>query len=137
MRTRPVIDCSKDKHITKQSFKRECDINNIMARYRKTGVLDQDAINQRHAAFADISEIGDYQDCKNRILEAKKAFGDLPALVRNKFANDPAQLLDFVRDENNREEAIELGLIPKPEPPPGPEQETTSPLTAPEAPPEA
>ena len=42
-------------------------------------------------------------------------FDNLPSDVRNRFNNNPAQLLDFVADPENKEEAIELGLLPKPE----------------------
>ncbi len=111
----PGIDCSKDKIRTKQSFKKETDINTIMARYVKTGSIAPEALAQRQAVFADVSEIGDFQECQERIASAQSAFMTLTPEIRARFENDPAQLLDFVADGENREEAIELGIIPKPE----------------------
>ena len=35
--------------------------------------------------------------------------------VRKRYNNDPAELLEFVMDEKNREEAVFLGLIEKPQ----------------------
>jgi len=112
-----TIDCSKDKGRTKQSFKKECDINHIMSRYRKTGLISPLLLNQRQAIFADVAEIGDFQECQSRVLAAKEAFLTLPSSIRARFGNDPAQLLDFCSDPKNRAEAIELGIIPKPEKP--------------------
>ncbi len=113
-RYRPVIDCSNDKIRTKQSFKKETDINTIMARYVKTGAIAPEALAQRQAVFADVSEIGDFQECQQRIASAHSAFMTLEPELRARFENDPAQLLDFVADPENREEAIELGIIEKP-----------------------
>ena len=40
----------------------------------------------------------------------------LPSRVRRRFDNDPAELMEFLADEANREEAVMLGLIEKEEP---------------------
>jgi len=106
---------------TKQSFKKECDINVIMSKYRKTGHLDPGALNQRQVVFGDVSEVGDYQECQQKIKEADHAFSTLSSEVRTRFNNDPGQLLDFCADEVNMPEAIELGIVPKPKPEPEPE----------------
>ncbi len=115
---RPVIDCSKDKIRTKQHFKHEVDINSIMSKYLKTGVMTQDALSKRQATFADVSQMGDYKECHDKVIAARAAFMTLAPAVRSKFENNPAQILDFLADEANRDEAIELGIIPKPEPEP-------------------
>ncbi len=111
----PGIDCSKDKIRTKQSFKKETDINTIMGKYIKAGVIAPEALVQRQAVFADVSEIGDFQECQQRILSAQSAFMTLDPQLRARFNNQPAQLLDFCKDPENREEAVNLGIIPKPE----------------------
>ncbi len=125
-KTEPVVDCSKDKVLTKQSFKKETDINQIMARFVKTGIITPEALANRQATFADVSEIGDFLECQLQIKEAEKAFMTLPADLRARFKNQPAQLLDFCKDPENKEEAIELGIIQKPpEPAPEPAPEPT------------
>ena len=35
----------------------------------------------------------------------------LPSDVRSRFGNNPAELLDFLNDNSNYDEAIRLGLI--------------------------
>lgn len=93
---------------TKQSFKDECDINTIMRRYQQTGTLEH--VQRREAQYADCTG-RDYQTAMELIANARSAFEELPAAVRDRFDNDPAELLDFVRDPDNAEEAAELGLL--------------------------
>ena len=127
------IDTRGDKIRTKQSAKNECDINQILARYLRTGVVSPENMAKRQAVFGDVSETPDFHAAQNQVIAAKDAFMTLPAKIRSRFANDPGQLLDFCADPNNRDEAIELGIITKieeetpPEPPP--EGPTTPPET--------
>lgn len=98
---------------TKQSFKAECDINNIMAKYAKTGVLEHTKNVQ--GAYGDFSDVPDFQEARNRLIAAEQAFMALPAKLRKEFDNDPANLVAFIEDDANYERAAELGLIaPKP-----------------------
>lgn len=93
---------------TKQSFKAECDINQIMARYQKTGVID---FTQKHEPqYGDCTGL-EFQRAMQVVIDARAMFEDLPSSVRSRFANDPARLLDFVHEPANREEAIKLGLV--------------------------
>lgn len=124
------IDCSKDKIRTKQSFKKEVNINTIMAKFAKTGMITPEALAVRQAVFGDVSSIGDFHDCQNRILEAKDAFMTLSAEVRTRFGNDTGQLLEFLQDPENKPEAIELGILPK-EPVEAPEPAPVPPTTPP------
>lgn len=93
---------------TKQAFKDECDINQIMARYLATGVLDH--ARDVGARYADVTTL-DYQEAQNLIAEAASAFASLPSALRGQFDNDPAVLLDWVHDPANLDEAVELGFI--------------------------
>ncbi len=95
---------------TKQSFKDECDINNIMAKYQKTGAL---AHVNKHAAEYGFATSNDFSESMRIVTQAQDMFDGLPSSIRNRFANDPAQFLDFVQDTNNEKEMQELGLLPK------------------------
>lgn len=107
----PVILQSSGVSRTKQSFKDECDINRIMARYAATGTLD--FVNRREAQFLDVSDL-DFQNAMQIVTESREAFMTLPSALRDRFNNDPSQLLGFLSDDSNREEAIKLGLVIKP-----------------------
>lgn len=97
---------------TKQSFKDEADINKRMARYRKTGFLtDPLKVSNRQAFFADVCAAGDYMEQQNRVIEINKEFARLPSEIRNYFKNSPKELLSFLDDPENRQEAIDMGLL--------------------------
>lgn len=95
--------------LVKQSMQAETDINTIMARYEKTGLMSHVATHK--GQYGDFVTAGDYQDHLNQIIEAKEAFSTLPAKVRKKFDNDPSTFLEFVQDEENIDEMIEMGLL--------------------------
>lgn len=100
---------------TKQQFVEESDINTIMRKYEKTGVIDP-RLQRGPGSYGDFSNATDYHTSLTQIVEAQDAFYDLPASLRKRFNNDPAELLDFLADDRNRDEAIKLGLVPAPEP---------------------
>lgn len=107
---------------TKQSFKAECDINTIVSRFLRTGIMDFATKNE--ARYGDTTGI-DYQMATLTVARAKSLFNDLPAALRDRFENEPAKFLDFVQDDKNRAEALELGLLKPKEP--SPEEEAPSP----------
>lgn len=96
----------------KQQFKAETDINNILRKYQQTGILP--TLNNAQAHYGDFSTVQDYQSAMNSVMSANMAFEALPSTVRARFGNDPAQLISFVSDSSNKDEAIRLGLIEKP-----------------------
>ncbi len=94
---------------TKQSFKDECDINLIMAKYQKTGALAH--FNKFSASYG-FATSEDFASAMRTVTIAQDMFDGLPSSIRNRFANDPSQFLEFVQEADNRAEAIELGLFP-------------------------
>jgi phage internal scaffolding protein len=97
---------------TLQSCKDDCDLNLIVDRMTKTGEqLPQASITD----YGDFTGVEDYHTLMNRLIDAQNAFNDLNAPIRERFNNDPGRLFEFLNNENNRNEAIELGLLNKPE----------------------
>lgn len=93
---------------TKQSFKKECDINVIMAKYQKTGAITHFNKHQQNYGMADGQT---FQDAMNLVCEAQEMFNDLPSSIRSRFGNDPAAFLDFVQNDENADEMARMGLI--------------------------
>lgn len=93
---------------TNQNMAAECDINNIMRKYKKTGFVPVNTKGE--PVYGDFSGIGDYQENMNKLIAANDAFMALPSYIRKKFANDPANYVDYCLDESNNEEAVRLGL---------------------------
>lgn len=95
---------------TKQSFKDDCNINVIMDKYRNTGTVP---VHNKEPKYGNFTNGGDFSQRMLQIKQANEDFMELPARMRAQFENDPAILLDFLDDPDNRLEAQELGLLPK------------------------
>lgn len=96
---------------TKQSEKDACDINQIMARYVKTGHISHANKFQPEYGFA--TEL-DFRESMELIQQAQDMFDELPAITRKEFDNDPARFLEFTQNPNNQEKMVEMGLVPSP-----------------------
>lgn len=102
--------------LTVQASKDETDINHIVNRYLRTGVLPE--VNQ--GIYADISELTDLRDAIHLVNDAQQAFLELPAEIRRRFDNDPVKLVEFAQNPNNQAEAYAMGLAQKPPSPAAP-----------------
>lgn len=103
----------RDDGVTKQSHKDECDINKIMARYQRTGVIDH--VQKYGPVYADVSS-ADYVSSMNLVKDAETMFAELPSTVRAKFGNDVVEFLDVVTDPERIGELEELGVAPSRKP---------------------
>jgi phage internal scaffolding protein len=45
------------------------------------------------------------------LCRAEEQFEELPVEVRDRFHHDPLKLLEFVDDDSNYDEAVQLGLV--------------------------
>lgn len=95
---------------TKQEFLEESDINNILERYEATGLAPQNPNAGMYGDFSDPA-LQNYQEAMNMVIGAQELFERLPPKTRERFANDPANLIMFVQDPNNQAEAHQLGLL--------------------------
>lgn len=91
-----------------QQFKDECDINNILRQFNITGLLPEAPLSPRYGDFTGIS---DYHTALNAVIAAEDGFMALPADIRARFQNDPENLINFLNDASNKDEAIKLGLV--------------------------
>ena len=130
-RRKPKVsfDSPQGESMTKQSFRDECDINVLMRRYEKTGLLDH--VNTHQGDYGDFINAPDFHTAMNQILTAEHMFQSLPARIRARFANDPGAFLEFAQNPENADEMAELGLIPAP----GPSEPDTEPVAESPAPP--
>lgn len=111
----PGIDFSHDPGLTNPADGPDCDINNIVAKYHKTGVLPNTNVQ---GVFADVSDMPTYQDALQIVINAENQFMALDANTRRKFDNDPAKFLDFVDDPRNGPDLVKMGLATLVPPPP-------------------
>jgi phage internal scaffolding protein len=100
----------EEPSLAQQHHKDECDINTILEKFNITGLLPESPLSPR---YGDFTGIGDYHTALNRVIAAQDEFEALPAQIRARFDNDPAQLIEFLENSDNRSEAEELGLVEK------------------------
>lgn len=112
----------EDPTLTQQHFKDDSDINTIVERFHITGELPQ---NIRMPSSYDFAGVFDFQSAMDTMNAARKAFQAMPAIVRARFDNDPAEFVQFCDDPQNLEEALKLGLVPEA---PKPKPEVTPPV---------
>lgn len=102
----------QDPSLTQQQFAEEADINTIVNRFLKTGVLPTP---NTFPQYVDFEGVFDYQSAMNLVRAADESFMRMDAKVRARFNNSPQDFLEFFADPANNDEAIRLGLaIPQP-----------------------
>lgn len=93
---------------TEQHHKESCDIRFIMAQFERTGMIDHVAKHQ--AQYGSLVGKPDYLEAMNIVANANSMFESIPAQIRARFQNKAENFLEFIQDEENREEMGELGF---------------------------
>lgn len=104
-----ILNCGKGR--TKQAHKQETDINFIMKKYQKTGLVN--FVNRHQGEYMEVDPI-DFQQAMEMVTNANTMFADLPSNLRSRFNNSPKEFYEFVNSEANVEEIYSLGLANKP-----------------------
>lgn len=102
--------------IVQQHLRDEADINTIVRRFGVQGVLT--APGQVGAVYGDFTGITDYESALAKVRQARDSFMKLPALVRERFDNDPGVMVRKAQ-ELSAEEFSKLAEPPKVDPPGG------------------
>lgn len=102
----------EDESLAVQSDFKDSDINEIVRRFGLTGQLPA---NVRVPQSGDFTGVEDFRSAMDAIRKAEESFAEMPADVRARFQNDPAQFVDFctaVKDDKlvNIDEMRRLGL---------------------------
>lgn len=98
----------RSESLTQQHFKDDADINVILRKFGQGHDIPQ---GYNPPMYGDFDTADDYRSMLDRVRAAAESFMELPADVRGRFGNDPAQLLDFVGNDENRAEAERMGLV--------------------------
>lgn len=99
---------NNEPSLTIQSQKDEADINVIVRRFGLTGEVP--VMNRVPLPLEHCDDI-DYRDCLDYVNAAGKSFDTLPSDVRARFANNPALLVDFASDPQNKDQLKLWGLL--------------------------
>lgn len=107
LRRRTSLDISSPL-LTEQEHKNSCDINFIVAQFKKTGIMPP---NTRIPQYMDTTNIPSLEDAFRTVSEAREAFHDLPANIRRLMDNDPAKMEQFLSDSENTDILLKYGII--------------------------
>lgn len=121
-RVKATIDCSDEPSRTLQSDAESSDINNILKRYEKTGMLPE--LIKENPQYGDFSEVPDYQTALEIVTKSHEQFAALDGRVRAQFKNDPAEFLAFATNPDNMEQMVNMGLATLKEPESAPVEPT-------------
>lgn len=97
--------------LTEQHHLDSCDINLIMARYQKTGVIDH--VSKYEPMYGEMDG-ATFLEKQRAITNVITMFEDLPSTAREHFGHDPAAFLDFamsIDDKTDRSELVRAGLM--------------------------
>lgn len=99
---------------TQQHFKDQCDINILLAKYRKTGIMEH--VTRAKERYGDFTQYGsDLAADLDRVAKAKQTFEMLPAELRNQFKNSIPGFFNFVQDPKNFDQCVKWGIYDKPQ----------------------
>ncbi|NBU45388.1 MAG: hypothetical protein EBS37_15130, partial [Betaproteobacteria bacterium] len=88
----------EDDSLTQQQFKEEADINTIVDRFMKSGVLPT-PVNMPQ--YVDYEGVFDFQTAMNAVRQADENFMRMDAKIRARFNNSPQEFLQFFADPAN------------------------------------
>lgn len=96
---------------TKTYFAKKTNINNIVRRYGKTGMLSTGLGESGLVPRFEFNSGADYFSMMCKVAKAKSEFAALPALVRQRFSNNPQLCIDFISKLDNRDLSNEMGKL--------------------------
>lgn len=94
--------------MTEQAHADLCDVHLIMKRFERTQMCDH--VSAFSGEYGDYIGAEDFHASMNKIAEAESMFETIPSGIRAKFGHDPARFLEWIQDEKNRAEILELGF---------------------------
>lgn len=121
-KSRKIITKDKDGNVIKvksiqfnpsktdQTFSQEVEINQIMDRYTKHGIVPSSS--RTPGVYDDFTRYTGLMDALNKIKSAEEVFHSLNKKLQNRFGN-PEELAKYLLDEKNYDEAVKLGIFPK------------------------
>jgi hypothetical protein len=104
--------------LTKQNHRDECNINYIVNKFQKTGVITHR--NKYEGNYDDVTGV-DFTTSMNMVKAGESMFAELPSAERRSFNNDPAKFMTWINNPENQDEMIKRGYatdnrIPEPIP---------------------
>lgn len=104
-----VATWNEEASLAQDQFREQCDVNNIIDKFNRTGEISH--IMKTQGVYMDTTNLPNYQQSLQIVIDAEDAFMALPAEMRKKFDNDPGKMIAYLEDPKNHKEAVTLGLM--------------------------
>jgi hypothetical protein len=122
-----VIHPHDDVSMCQKHFQDECNINNILKKYRKTGIIDH--VTKARLVYGDFNQYKDAAQNLDKVAKAQQLFEQLPAELRNEFKNSIPGFFDYISQAKNFDQCVAWGIFDKPAPAPEVEAAPVEPQT--------
>lgn len=96
--------------LTQQHMGPETDINYLVRKYGLTGEIP---MRRELGEYGEFDADMDFQTLLRNVKAGEAMFNHVPADVRGRFENNAGAFLEWIHEESNYDEAVELGLVPK------------------------
>ncbi len=108
-RRQHVITFENAEDLCEQTHKEDCDVNTIMRKFQKTGIIEHRA---KHGLQYGNVPAMDYREAMETVAISNSMFEELPSKARQYFDNDPAKFLEFTENPENIEKlaTLDIGL---------------------------
>ncbi len=104
-----AISFPPEGNLTEQSHRDDLNINNILKKFQKTGVIDH--VKEHGATYGDVPA-QDFREAQEIITTASSMFEELPSRARKHFDNDPAKFLEAMQNPDTKTETLhKIGLL--------------------------
>lgn len=114
------VRLEKRVSMTQQHHIKNTNVNAIMRRFERTGVLP---VRTAQPLQGPIPDVESFHEAMNIVIQGRQAFDQLPSQIREEFGNSPEAFLHAFGDETQHDRLRELKLMaPKPVDPPPPEE---------------
>lgn len=114
-----LVHAPGGKSRTKQQFAKDCDITKIMAKWSRAGFhTPPPHVPAGAPIYGDFTSPTDLEFYMTATARAQEYFDALPVAIRDRVDNDPVRFMEWLSNEENREEAAELGIVFDDEAPP-------------------
>jgi len=110
-RTRSGFETTGES-LTQQSHAEAADVRNVIKQYDRTGLIAN--VNKGIAQYGDYSEINEYAEALNVVIQANISFAEIPSHIREQFGNDAGLFFEFATNPKNKEKMIQMGLAEAP-----------------------
>lgn len=110
-----AVEVFEKPSLAQQQFAKEADINTIMAKYAKTGVLVDPMVSRRPIIEGgDYENVPDLREAYELVFRAEEEFGMLSAHCRDQFGNDPIAYIESFGTPEGIAKLVALGIINDP-----------------------